>query len=825
MYPSSDKYVPGGGPIGAKIMFIGESPSFAEIQQGKNFVGPAGKELDHLCKDAKIIRGNTWITNVVKYFVPPNPKGAKIPFTVRAKNAGINVERAIDELQEEVNAVKPNVIVGLGSTALWALTGKTKIGNYRGSIMRGMGRKCVNTYHPVNLVQSEHRSEFMGYWNRQVMLFDFKRALRQSEFPEIILPERHLQICRSSYDLAQFRERYKGKFKLAVDIEAGGSCIPICVGLSFDKRHGMVVPLWNEGGISSIPDADMVSIWILLAKILAECDVVGQNFNYDRDKIKRLGFIIKRLISDTMYKAFAINPELPKKLSFNTSIYTEEPFYKDEGMYEGDLHDLLIGCARDACVTLEVDEAMDKDIDELNIRNFYENFLMKLPDFYLEIENTGFSVNNSVRDQLLHKYIEWDERLRYELWSLTGEYVNCQSHKQVAELLFHKLSCPTRSTTGEEDLTSLLNLQSFTDERKRRVVELILEDRRVRKTISTYIMALPDYDGRMKTTCFPCLETGRSSNGQQEPPIRPYLELRDADNKKKKKCLGTAFQTMTKHGDVGADIRMQYEADKGWILVQGDSEQAEARVVANLANAPKQLELYEKHDIHALTASWFFGGSENQYSKKILGYECPERFIGKTLRHAGERGAKERRAAAEVNTQARKYKVAIKIVEAQAKEALRIFHDRYPELANNYFAGIVNVLKRTRYLHSTLPYGVENPVGPPRLFFERWGDELFREAYSYIPQRAVSDNTKAAGMRTKARWPEAKIILESHDSLLFMVREEQVEDFAPILKEEMERPINFSVCSLPRPELSIPCAIEIGYNYMDLKKMKIERAA
>ena len=83
--------------------------------------------------------------------------------------------------------------------------------------------------------------------------------------------------------------------------------------------------------------------------------MVGQNFNYDRDKIKRLGFRVKKSWADLMLKAFAIDPELPKNLAFNTSIYTKEPFYKDDGMYKGKIEDLLIGCASDACITCEVD--------------------------------------------------------------------------------------------------------------------------------------------------------------------------------------------------------------------------------------------------------------------------------------------------------------------------------------------------------------------------------------------------------------------------------------------------------------------------------------
>lgn len=556
------KYVPGMGNPSAKLMILGEAPSYEETASGRPFVGPTGRELDKLCKDSGINRSNTWISNVFKYEIPPNPKGKKIPAWIRAKNIGIDIEESLSELQNEINSIKPNCILALGGTALWALTGKTKIQNYRGSIMLGMGRKTVPTYHPAHLLHME--GEIKGYWNRYVMIFDFKRAYNQSQFEDLILPQRTLQICRSSYGLHEFYERYKSCQNVSVDIEAGGSCIPVCVGLAFNKSHGMCVPLWNREEISNIPDSDMVQIWIMLSNILQSHGVIGQNFNYDRDKLKRLGFIIANLKSDTMLKAQAINPELPKRLAFNQSLYTEEPFYKDEGMYEGKLEDLFLGCARDACVTYEVDSNMESDLDEIGQRDFYENFLMQLPEFYAKMESTGFGQDIGKRDTLIHKYVEWDERLHYELFKLTGQDVNCNSPKQVYSLLFDTLKCPVRNGTGEEELTSLLNLKGFVDENKRRVVEIILEERRVRKTISTYLMALPDFDGRMRTTFFPCLETGRSSTGQQDPPIRPVMDIKTGKftGKKKKgqnyKALGMAFQTMTKHGEIGADIREMF---------------------------------------------------------------------------------------------------------------------------------------------------------------------------------------------------------------------------------------------------------------------------
>lgn len=813
-------YIPGMGPVGAKLMILGEAPSYEETAARKPFVGASGRELDRILKDAGVPRHEAWITNVCKYMVPPNVGKKRTPFATRAREAGIDLDQQLEELRTEIGEIKPNCILALGGTALWALSGKTKISLHRGSILRGMGTKFVPTYHPAHLLHSAAGGEIKGYWNRQVMIFDFKRAYTESESPLLNLPTRTLQICRNSGELHHFLETYQNNKRMSVDIEAGGHCLPICVGLSLNKSHGMTIPLWNQDGISSIPDRDLVSCWMMLAKVLWEKDIVGQNFNYDRDKIRRLGFAIQRIHSDTLLKAFAINPELPKGLAFLTSIYTREPFYKDEGMYEGDIRDLLLGCARDACVTLEIDEAMDADLEELGITKFYQNFLMKLPDFYLEIENNGFCIDEKKRMELIQKYVEWDERLGYEMFQLAGTDINVGSPVQVYDFLFNEWKLPRRDGVGEEELTALLNLQSgVRDPQQRAWIEKCLERRRVKKTVSTYLSAIPDYDGKMRTTCFMCLETGRTSTGQQDPPIRPKVDIAGHGKEKDMKVMGTAFQVMTKHGDIGADVREMYIPDPGYIFVQLDSSQAEARVVFNLATDEQALKDIDEHDYHALTATWFFGGVESDYSKKVLGYESPIRFAGKTLRHAGHLGAGKRRAATELNTQARKYKIPITVTEAQAERALKIFHAKQPKIQQVFHKEVIEVLK-SRKLVAPLPYGIDAERGGVRIFYERWGDDLFREALAYLPQRAVTDNTKAAGIRIKRQFPEAKIILEAHDALLFGVRIDCVDDFIAIAKKEMERPINFTCCSLPRRYLKIPCDVEIGENYKDLKKFK-----
>lgn len=821
------EYVKGHGNNSPKLVIVGESPSVGEtaaFQSTKHW-----RQFYELLRDAGIHPQEVWFTYVCKHFVPPNARsGRKIPFLVRAKQAQVDMDEQVSNLAIEINSLNPNCVLALGNTALWATTGKSGISDYRGSILPGLGGKVVSTYDPRGLNVWEP-AEFIGYWNRHVMLFDIMRAHKQSFFSGINRPSRNLQICKTSGQLADFIERHKNYTRPANDIEARGSGLPFCNGFSFRPEEGICVPLWNKGETANsftIPDSEMVQMWLLMNHIYTHYEIVGQNFKYDEDKLVRIGFKPRKLVSDTMLKQFAINPELPVSLGFMTSIHTEEPFYKNEGMYEGSIEDLMIGCARDSCVTKEIDLSLEVELNALGMSKFYYNFLMELHSLYLGVENEGFYIDSAVREKLFHKYISWSERLAYELFSIVGAVVNVNSPKQVAILIYDTFGITNRGGgTGEEAITEILNRQSLKlDDGQRRALEIILEKRRVEKTLGHYLAAMPDFDGKMKTTYFLCLDTGRTSTGQQDPPIRPEIEIIGEDGKKKKKVMGTAFQTITKHGDIGADVREQYVPEKGHVFIQVDSAQAEARVVFLLANDENALYQIDHHDYHALTASWFFGGTEDDYSKKKLGYEHPIRFVGKTLRHAGHLGASKKRAAISVNTDARKFKIDIKITEAFAGAALDKFHKNQPAIRGVFQAGIQEALKKNnRYLTAGLPYGIDSPCGGKRQFLERWDDELFRQSYSYIPQRSVSDNTKAAALRLRKREPKlARLILEAHDGLLYMVPEREVDYFAPLLKEEMERPIRFENCSLPRRDLVIPAELEVGYNYMKLEKYKVK---
>jgi len=99
--------VPGEGPKNAKIMIIGEAPGRNEDEQGRPFVGLAGKRLNKLLENNGIDRKNVFITNVVKCRPPKN----RVPTEAEAK---ICIKLY---LNKQINLIKPKLIILLGKTA------------------------------------------------------------------------------------------------------------------------------------------------------------------------------------------------------------------------------------------------------------------------------------------------------------------------------------------------------------------------------------------------------------------------------------------------------------------------------------------------------------------------------------------------------------------------------------------------------------------------------------------------------------------------------------------------------------------------------------
>jgi len=830
-------YVAGRGAQQPKLIVCGEAPGREEDESGLPFVGDAGKQLDGLMEDAghPYWRSECYVTNVSKFRPPGND------FKRLGEVTSYNEQVA--GLWDEIRAFKPSAILALGDTALSTLTGKSGIYKYRGSILQSTDGipKVIATLHPSNLVrhgrgsyeEEDGQGEDGGkgifkYAYRTVMVEDIKRAFAEAEYPDLRLPERHIQIARNSSEVYSFLKRFQGSIP-QVDIESF-RCIPICLSIAFNRHECIVAPLFRRIGgkigaeLCTWPDSDIAYLWNILYEFFLNNLIMGQNIKYDIDKLMMLGFRFRGIYSDNMMLSHTVNPESPsRKHEFLVSTLTREPYYKDEGKEWNPklgIKQLFNYNGKDSTTQYEVHEELDKELDILgaqygiDLRAFHYDYVMRLFPLYFKMENRGVNIDESARERIRYKYEKWHEAIQERFIAAVGHPVNVMANDkggQVWKLVYEELKCPQRRGVGEDTLAALMQ-NNVKDERRRAILSDVLDDRRVRKTTGTYINAELDFDGRLRTSYRICgTETGRSSTGVLKPPLRP------------EQC-GMAFQTITKHGDIGADIREFIIPDKGKVFVQIDKSQAEARVVSVLSKDYELLDAFNRIDIHRRTAALIFDYTNNLDLSDIcrvadeIGKDSAERFMGKKTRHAGNYNMKKNRFMKEVTADAKKFNINIKISEWKAGQILDKFHAASPKIRGVFHQDIRESIDNGRVL--------TNPYGRFRMFFEQAGEDLYKEAFAFIPQSTVHDSLTQAWIRIDSQKPDIEWLMEAHDSLLLQIRVDEVNDICKLIKKEFEVPISFRSGSLIRDiDLVIPCDFEIGYeSYSELQKITYDKA-
>jgi uracil-DNA glycosylase len=354
------------------ILFIGEAYGEAEARLGKPFVGPSGAALLRMLGEAGIIKlakpdqraltrfyetsdstalDYIWTchaheivrTNVFNLHPPGNdmaelcgPKTDALPgYPVYTKSKYIRreFEPELDRLCHEILTLNPNLIVCLGNTPLWALSGRTGIKAWRGTTMVSTHTvadfKLLSTYHPAAVLR--------GWDIRPIVIADLMKAQRESAYPELRRTPREIWIEPTLADVCGF---FTGFVKhnnrvLSVDIETTGTRIT-CIGLGY-ANLAIVIPFDDErrtNGSYWPTQQDERACWGLIDTVLGDPTIpkLFQNGLYDIAFLWRsMGVKVLGAQHDTMLLHHALQPESIKSLGFLGSVYADEGAWKHLG--------------------------------------------------------------------------------------------------------------------------------------------------------------------------------------------------------------------------------------------------------------------------------------------------------------------------------------------------------------------------------------------------------------------------------------------------------------------------------------------------------------
>jgi len=442
-------YVEGEGPKGAKLMIIGEAPGAEEERQKKPFVGGAGFLLDSVLKQAGVLREEVYVTNVVKVKPPQNE-------ILRLKELGLTISDFLPALRDELERVRPNLVLALGALALETLCKEKGIMKWRGSILESSmikGLKVIPSVHPAAILRQ--------YKWRPLLSLDVKKVRSEMESPEIKIPERNLMIEPTfveAQDIIRHLIRDKEE-RIAFDIEVDKDGNMSCISLSSSPNWAISIPFRN-GYNSYWSEGQELLIWEWLTELFQSNRLfVAQNALFDMMwLVPRVGYF--EMYMDTMICHQTCYAEIPKGLDMLASIYTKEPYYKDERKYWKDVsitRQLWSYNAKDSAVTFEVMLRLEEELKQLKLEDFFFGYVMKLLSVLLKLQMRGIRVDLERREEIKGELTKKKEELEK---SFGG--VNVRSPKQLAKLLYEDLKLPKQYhrktgtlTTSKEALIKL----------------------------------------------------------------------------------------------------------------------------------------------------------------------------------------------------------------------------------------------------------------------------------------------------------------------------------------------------------------------------------
>jgi DNA polymerase-1 len=420
----------------------------------------------------------------------------------------------------------------------------------------------------------------------------------------------------------------------------------------------------------------------------------------------------------------------------------------------------------EAAASLALAERQAPQIVKGGFEALYRDMELPLADLLAKVECRGILLDVGKLREIGHEVGTSLVALESEIHAIAGGPFNIASNKQLADVLFGKLSLPVgrRTKTGPStDADTLEELAALHP-----VPAKIVEFRALSKLRGTYIDALPALvnpaTGRLHTSFNQAVAaTGRLSSSNpnlQNIPIRTEL---------------------------GRRIREAFVAKPGHLLVSADYSQIELRILAHFSQDPAFLEAFRSgQDIHLRTAAEVFG-------VPLEGVTGEQRRIAKAINFGLVFGQSDFGLAQ-----------VLRIPRAQARAYIDSYFARYAGVRAYMERAIADA--RDAGAVSTL-LGRRRPL--PEIRATRAQDRAYAEriARNTPIQGSAADLLKLAMIRVErgiagkgGAVAEAALLLTVHDELVFEVPEAGVPEFKQWIKNEMEMVY----------ELAVPLVVDVG---------------
>ncbi|MDM5056947.1 DNA polymerase I [Aeromonas dhakensis] len=504
---------------------------------------------------------------------------------------------------------------------------------------------------------------------------------------------------------------------------------------------------------------------------------VGQNLKYDRNVLLNHGIELQGIAYDTMLESYVLNSTASRhdmdslaRRYLNVETISFEDIagkgVKQLTFNQIELEQAAPYAAEDADITLRLHQALwGKLSAEPGLAKVFSEIELPLLPVLARMERLG----TTIEPKLLHQQSQEIEvrlaELEKQAHELAGQEFNLSSPKQLGEILFTKLGLPIikktpkgAPSTAEEVLAELAETYELP--------RLLMEHRGLAKLKSTYTDKLPlmikPQTGRVHTSYHQAVAaTGRLSSTD------PNL------------------QNIPVRNEQGRRIRQAFIPCAGYKLVAADYSQIELRIMAHLSGDKGLLTAFaEGKDIHKATAAEVFGVELDAVTSDM-------RRSAKAINFGLIYGMSAFGLAKQLG-----------IGRAEAQKYMDLYFERYP--------GVLEYMERTRQQAEAQGY-VETLFGRrlylPDIKSRNTGlrKAAERAAINAPMQGTAADIIKRAMINVDG-WirgiedQSIRMLMQVHDELVFEIREEKLEEYIGIIKENMSA----------AAELHVPLVVEAG---------------